>query len=608
MKTLTAQQLATYLTSTYWAETGQISRKWYLDASKTLKVDNWISFSDQLSTIKLALQAWTDVSGIKFQFEDFGRTDIQLTSWSGGAYTESTMTATGRLTQATINVDYWWSLDYGTRLNSYYMQTWVHEIGHALGLGHAGLYNGTARYGRDNWFANDSWQLSVMSYFAPDDNPTVNASYAYAVTPMPADIIAIHQIYGKPTGVATGNTTYGWGSNATGIHKAVGNWIRAGDYGTPIMFTIYDQGGRDTINLSGDTRDQVVRLGQNQFSDILGHKGIMGIAYDTVIENYVAGSGNDHITANGAANLIRGGAGNDTILGLAGNDTIRGGAGWDRIEGGAGNDLLYGEGGRDTLFGGNGNDTLHGGDHADHLYGGNGNDVLWGGNNDDWLDGGGGDDLLNGGAGNDTLLGGVGNDTLNGGPGHDTLRGGAGDDRLSGGNGNDSLYGDDGNDWLHGHAGDDQLFGGLGNDTLTGGDGNDTLMGSSGHDSLSGGNGNDVLNGGAGNDTLNGGAGADTLTGGAGADIFLFRARTDASSDAPDVITDFNPAQDRLDLSALRLTLIGEDPFSGGLRQLRVVREDADLRLTADFNGDSRADFAILLRNLTTLPDDALIL
>ncbi|MDO5611793.1 MAG: M10 family metallopeptidase [Paracoccus sp. (in: a-proteobacteria)] len=591
MKTLTARQLATYLTSTYWAETGQIARKWHLDSSKTVSVDSAFLSDEETAIAKLALDAWSSVSGITFTPSRFiGSSSIKLTDFGGGAYTESTMTTTGRLVSAEINVDSWWSVHYGSSLNSYYMQTWVHEIGHALGLGHAGLYNGQARYGRDNWFANDSWQLSVMSYFAPDDNPTINASYAYAVTPMPADIIAIHQIYGKPTGVATGNTTYGWGSNTTGIHKAVSNWIKAGDYRKPIMFTIYDQGGVDTINMSRDTKDQVVRLGQNQFSDILGLKGIMGIAYDTVIENYFAGSGNDHITANGASNLIRGGAGNDTILGVGGNDTIRSGSGWDRIEGGSGNDLLYGESGRDTLFGGNGNDTLHGGDHADRLYGGNGNDVLWGGNNDDHLDGGTGNDLLNGGAGKDTLNGAAGNDTLNGGPGSDLLRGG------------------DGNDRLHGDSGNDVLNGGAGNDTLHGGDGDDSLHGGTGHDSLMGGSGRDLLSGSSGNDTLIGGAGADTLTGGAGADLFVFRALSDSRVSAPDVITDFNAAQDRLDLSALRLTFIGDAAFTGGSRQLRTQQEGNDLRLSADLNGDNRADFAILLQNLGALPDGALIL
>lgn len=53
----------------------------------------------------------------------------------------------------------------------------------------------------------------------------------------------------------------------------------------------------------------------------------------------------------------------------------------------------------------------------------------------------------------------------------------------------------------------------------------------------------DILTGGDGDDTINGGPGNDTLRGGAGADIFRLRA-----GEGQDLILDFNPAQDRLDL------------------------------------------------------------
>ena len=35
-------------------------------------------------------------------------------------------------------------------------------------LGHQGPYSGTATYGTSNIYANDTWQFSVMSYFAPE--------------------------------------------------------------------------------------------------------------------------------------------------------------------------------------------------------------------------------------------------------------------------------------------------------------------------------------------------------------------------------------------------------------------------------------------------------
>ncbi|PID36673.1 MAG: hypothetical protein CR993_03335 [Rhodobacterales bacterium] len=72
-----------------------------------------------------------------------------------------------------------------------------------------------------------------------------------------------------------------------------------------------------------------------------------------------------------------------------------------------------------------------------------------------------------------------------------------------------------------------------------------TLTGSGSADQLIGNDGDDTLSGGAGDDILADGAGADQLTGGAGADLFVFHA-----DGAIDTVMDFNPDEDRLDLSS----------------------------------------------------------
>jgi 5'-nucleotidase len=59
--------------------------------------------------------------------------------------------------------------------------------------------------------------------------------------------------------------------------------------------------------------------------------------------------------------------------------------------------------------------------------------------------------------------------------------------------------------------------------------------------------GRDTIVGTAGNDLIFGGTGGDTITGGAGNDIFIY----DSFRDAGDVITDFVPGSDRLDVSGL---------------------------------------------------------
>src|SRR6476660_8469090 len=57
--------------------------------------------------------------------------------------------------------------------------------------------------------------------------------------------------------------------------------------------------------------------------------------------------------------------------------------------------------------------------------------------------------------------------------------------------------------------------------------------------------------GGGGADTIKGGGGADILTGGQGADRFVFAALTDSAPSARDLITDFIPGTDIIDLSAI---------------------------------------------------------
>jgi Ca2+-binding RTX toxin-like protein len=70
------------------------------------------------------------------------------------------------------------------------------------------------------------------------------------------------------------------------------------------------------------------------------------------------------------------------------------------------------------------------------------------------------------------------------------------------------------------------------------------LSGGDGADILVGGEGNDVLSGKEGNDVLYPGLGADTLSGGGGDDIFVY----DAESGGKDLIIDFRPGHDRVDI------------------------------------------------------------
>lgn len=447
MTTLPPQQVALYLTDTYWREVGERLRAWDVAPGGTLTTRIGAIGAEETRIAKLALMAWESVTGIRFA-QTTGSAKITIDNRDDGAWSQSWTNWSGKITESRVNIGADWSDNYGPTLGSYYMQTMVHELGHAIGLGHTGNYNGWAMYGLNNWFDNDSWQMSVMSYFAPtvDDNWTIGATHAYAITPMPADILAAHKLYGTPTGIGAGNTVYGYNTNAPGIYGEIGRAIAARTLSDPVMWTIFDQGGTDTLDFSGDRAAQVIRMGEMQFSDVLGQRGNVGIAHGTVIERAIAGQSHDKVLGNGAANEILGNGGNDSLLGYGGADRLTGGTGNDRLWGHDGNDSLWGQDGADRLWGGNQNDRLDGGTGADSLDGGSGHDTLLGGLENDTLLGGAGTDRLLGGLGNDWLDGGADQDTLNGGLGNDVLRAGAGNDRIMGGGGRDTLYGGAGAD------------------------------------------------------------------------------------------------------------------------------------------------------------------
>ncbi|UVM23305.1 retention module-containing protein [Pseudomonas wadenswilerensis] len=191
---------------------------------------------------------------------------------------------------------------------------------------------------------------------------------------------------------------------------------------------------------------------------------------------------------------------------------------------------LTGTGGDDTLLAGAGNDTLNAGTGNDVLIGGDGNDFLYGGDGNDQLIGGAGDDLLDGGAGIDTASysGAVSAVTVNLNTAGGQNTGGAGTDTLVA---IENLIGTDYNDTLTGNGNANLLHGGLGNDTLIGGGGDDVLIG---------------------------GPGNNTLTGGTGSDTFLYQQ----GNTGHDVVTDFTPGTDHLDLSQL---LQGENTTTASL-------------------------------------------
>ncbi|TLU83214.1 MAG: hypothetical protein FDX30_09175 [Chlorobium sp.] len=249
-----------------------------------------------------------------------------------------------------------------------------------------------------------------------------------------------------------------------------------------------------------------------------------------------------------------------------------------------------------------------------------------------------GNDVLTGTFGNDLLRGFGGNDRLNGLSGNDTLDGGIGRDTMTGGLGNDVYIVDNILDVVieQPNGGTDTVRSSISyilgpnveNLVLTGTSGligtgnnlNNVITGNSGDNLLLGLDGNDTLYGGDGNDILLGGAGADVLTGGSGKDIFRYLSAGDSGLTAAtmDLITDFTPGQDIIDLSAIDANsgLRGDQAFSGTILsgsapftsagQLRF--DSATGILYGNTDSDADPEFAIKLSGVSSIRASDIIL
>ncbi|NUT90031.1 type I secretion C-terminal target domain-containing protein [Pseudomonas corrugata] len=303
-----------------------------------------------------------------------------------------------------------------------------------------------------------------------------------------------------------------------------------------------------------------------------------------------------YVSATEPMTTVQGTAGNDTLLGTSASEIFYGGAGNDTINGAAGGDILVGGAGVDKLTGGTGADTFRFSSQSDSYR-----------NATTSFD----DTITDFDVTQDKIdLAGLGFTGLGNGRGG-TLQ-------ISYSASNDRTYIKDFDADASGNRFELILSGNLAstltannfifNRVVTGTSGNDTLTGSDSADTLLGLAGNDSLSGGAGDDKLDGGAGMDTLTGGAGADTFVFSSRLDSyrnyntgGANLGDLITDFNVASDKIDLSALGFTGLGDGKNDTVYLVLNSAGTKTYIKsLTADANGN-RFEVALDGNYLNTL-------
>ena len=329
----------------------------------TYTLDGWGGDGDGLTKdaaelVREAFRLYEAILGIDFQETSSETADIRFSDknegfWAGTRYDRDADAGQGYISYSHVNIEAIMG-DVGSRL----FNTILHEIGHALGLGHQGPYNGSGVDFADAKFLNDSDQLSIMSYFSQTENPHIDASLAKPIGPMAVDLVALNNLYSQygygVSNAFTGDTIWGFNTN---IDDSKGKaFSELSQYAHRNAFTIIDSGGTDTVDFSGYSADQIIDLtvtdSTNPYataSSIGGLEGNMMLAAGTVIENAIGGSGDDVIIGNAEGNILTGNAGDDRLIGVAGDDTLLGGDGRDALTGGAGNDALTGGAGRDRF-------------------------------------------------------------------------------------------------------------------------------------------------------------------------------------------------------------------------------------------------------------------
>lgn len=372
-----------------------------------------------------AMALWADVANITFS-------EVADTGVSAGDVRWNATTSPLVQTAYAIvypnqasNGDMWFGPNYGgynsSEPGSYSMFTYIHELGHVLGLDHPHESAVAPVSGEDQM------KYSVMSYrsYAGDSITGGYSNSLFPTTPMLNDIAALHYLYGANTDYKTGDDTYTWAN------------------GQKIFETIWDAGGNDTIDASNQSSGVTIYLTSGKWSQIGSTfwngqsyvRDCLTIAYDAVIENAKGTNVADTLEGNSANNLLEGLGGNDKLSGLAGDDVLDGGSGADIMLGGAGNDTYYVDNTGDKVYetlstssrvNAGGTDEVIStvsytlGNYIENLklataanVNGTGNalkNTISGGDGVNKLNGGTGDDVLNGGGGNDTLIGGRGKD------------------------------------------------------------------------------------------------------------------------------------------------------------------------------------------------------
>ena len=286
--------------------------------------------SAEMNAAKSALGAWAAVANIKFVSTSDNITNVGEIRFG---YIQASHGAEQAHTYFPVNQpwagDVWLNSQAafaGTAKGTYGYFTFLHEIGHALGLDHS-------FQGRTLPPNQDGHDLTVMSYSGWPGHVGSAISYE-PTTPMWYDIATVQYLYGPNAKFNSGDNSY--------VFKAGVNYNQ----------TIWDTGGFDRIVFQSSGESCVIDLRPGFWNDLgrpLSYFEGTGafitsteqnvIIYKGVrIEAATGGQGGDVLTGNGFDNSLAGLGGDDRLNGMGGSDVIVSGLGQDICRGGPGAD------------------------------------------------------------------------------------------------------------------------------------------------------------------------------------------------------------------------------------------------------------------------------
>lgn len=542
--------------------------------------------SADVAVIQQAFAAWSAVSGITFQqvadsSDPTAAADIRI-GWGnllglGGEIGQSAYQALAtnflpdtilRLEDPALdalvpNAQVIGGLQYSGFTSTFY-QIAVHEIGHALGLGHSTDNNAVmfaTALGASNQSLDGSDIAGIQAlYGAPPvvDNSVVvtgaNGDTATILFDNASDAAAPQTLVDAINfSVQSGTTTPYTYTNGVAIPAPADGtdglllMHSGGVVALPLGYDLMAIDATAPVTVSGGVSDgQVVVAGDGglAFNASLGAGTVIAAGGNNLISVY-PGAGSQWIQT---------GAGDDTIVVLGGDDTVNAGTGSNQILTGQGNDVINSNGTDLIAAGDIGNVTINAGANNPVAFFGPGQTVFNAGTGQAtvvstvgqstvnaqggtqiWL--GSNTDVVNT-TGADTIIGNTGAATVNATAGNGFVFAGAGALDLFGGTGATTVLGSvSGSATLQGGAGAmidlsyhaTQFTGGTGSSTVAGFGGSITvkagagggvfLGGPAGGNSITGGSGQSIILGGGAGDVLTAGTGAgDAIVAGAGAE------------------------------------------------------------------------------------------